>query len=186
MLFLSSHQPQISKTKEVFDCPWFRVHEETWENLSALDQEPFYRIESSNGILVLALTSDGKIILVRQFRHAIRRTTLEFPAGMVDEGESPEKAAARELHEETGYRSSQLLSLGSGHLMVNRFCAMGHLFLAQNCQLDRVTTTPGHEEVRLVSPEEFKDLVLAGEFEHIPALSLLSLTEWKTGIRLVA
>jgi ADP-ribose pyrophosphatase len=182
---VTSSYPRISKTKEVFECPWFHVHEEKWENLSDLDQEPFYRIESPNGILVLAITNDGKIILVRQFRHAIRRMTLEFPAGTIDGMESPEKAAARELHEETGYRSSRLLSLGSGHLMVNRFCAKGHLFLAQDCQLDRTAQTQGNEEVQLVSPEEFKDLVLAGEFEHIPALSLLSLAEWKAGVRLV-
>jgi ADP-ribose pyrophosphatase len=183
---VNSSYPRFSETKEVFECPWFQVHEEKWENLSDLDQEPFYRIEIPNGVLVLALTNDGKIILVRQFRHAIRRMTLEFPAGTVDEGESPEKAAARELHEETRYRSSRLLSLGSGHLMVNRFCARGHLFLAQDCQLDRTAPTQGNEEVHLASPEEFKDLVLAGEFEHIPALSLLSLVEWKAGIRLVA
>ena len=176
----------MSKTKEVFGCPWFRVHEETWDEVSGSDQQPFYRIESSDGVLVLGITNNRKIILVRQFRHAIRRTTLEFPAGAIDGLESPEKAAARELFEETGYRSSRLLFLASGHWMVNRFCSKGYLFLAQDCQLDEAGSSRGNEGVLIVSPEEFKELVLSGEFEHMPALSLLSFAEWKAGFRLVA
>ena len=69
---LASNEPRISETKEVFDCPWFHIHEEKWVNISGLDEEPFYRIESPNGVLVLATTKDEKIILVRQFRHALR------------------------------------------------------------------------------------------------------------------
>ncbi len=180
----SSH-PRISETKEVFECPWFHVHEEKWDNPSDLDQEPFYRIESSDGVLILAVTKNGEIILVRQFRPAIRRTTLEFPAGSLDGHESPEKAAARELFEETGYRSSRLVFLASGHLMVNRFCSKGHLFLAQDCELDHTNVSQRNESVLIVSPEEFKQLVLSGEFEHIPALSILSFAEWKAGFRLV-
>ena len=183
---VTSNFPQISETKDVFSCPWFHVHEEKWENVSDLDQEPFYRIESSDGVLVLALTNDGDIILVRQFRHAIRKMTLEFPAGSVDEQESPEKAAARELLEETGYRASRLVFLASGHLMVNRFGSKGYLFLARDCQLDIAASPQSNEGVLTVSPEEFKALVLSGEFEHIPALSLLSFAEWKAGLRLVA
>ncbi len=185
----ASRYPRISTTKEVFECPWFQVHEERWEDKednSGLDRQPFYRIQSFDGVLILAITNNGEIILVRQFRHAIRRTTLEFPAGSVDGQECPETAAARELFEETGYRSSRLLFLASGHLMVNRFCSKGHLFLAQDCQLDEKASPQANENVLIVSPVEFKEFVLSGEFEHIPALALLSFAEWKAGFRLVA
>lgn len=183
---VASRYPRISTTKEVFECPWFQVHEETWDEHSGLERRPFYRIESSDGVLVLGLTNNEEIILVRQFRHAIRRTTLEFPAGSVDGQERPETAAVRELFEETGYRSSRLLFLASGHLMVNRFCSKGHLFLAQDCQLDEAASSRDNEGVLIVSPKEFKELVLSGEFEHMPALALLSFAEWKAGFRLVA
>ena len=63
----TSVPPQMGMTKEVFGCPWFRVHEEAWDDFSDLDRQPFYRIESSNGVLVLALTKNEEIILVRQF-----------------------------------------------------------------------------------------------------------------------
>src|SRR5680860_1592410 len=131
MPFLTSNPPRMGTTKETFGCPWFRVHEETWDELSDLDRQPFYRIECSNGVLVLAMTRNEEFILVRQFRPALRRSTIEFPAGSIEEGESPEGAAARELLEETGYRAGSLQLLGSGHMMMNRYSARDYLFMAQ-------------------------------------------------------
>lgn len=52
---------------------------------------------------VLALTEQGNVVMVRQYRPGPERVLLEMPGGMVDAGESPEAAAARELLEETGY-----------------------------------------------------------------------------------
>lgn len=182
---LTSVPPQMGMTKEVFECPWFRVHEEVWDEVSAFDREPFYRVESSDGVLILAMTKKEEIILVRQFRHAIRRTTLEFPAGTVDGSESPEMAAVRELLEETGYRSARFVGLGSGHMMVNRFSSKGYFFLAQDCQLDNSVSLKESEEVVLVSPGQLKEIVLAGKFDQMSALSLLSLAEWTTGLRLL-
>ena len=173
--------PRMSETKEVFECPWFHVHEEKWENHSECGHEPFYRIESPNGVLVLALTTDGKIILVRQFRHAIRGTTVEFPAGSIERGETPEEAATRELLEETGYRAGTLQFLGSGHIMVNRYSARDYLFLAKQAVVAPGSPKEPQSEVLLVSLGEFKDLVASGTFAQFPALSLFCLAEWQLG-----
>ena len=61
--------------------------------------------------VILPITKEGKIILLRQFRGPFARRIIELPAGKVDEGEKPEAAAVRELEEETGYtaRSSKFL-----------------------------------------------------------------------------
>ncbi len=181
----SSH-PRVSEAKEVFECPWFHVHEEKWENPSDLDPGPFYRIESLNSVLVLALTSDGEIILVRQFRHAIRATTLEIPAGSIEGGETPEQAAERELLEETGYRAGTLRLVGNGHIMMNRYSARDFLFLAEHSVVVPRHPKEQHPDVLLLSLGEFKDLVIAGGVTQIPALSLFCLVEWKLGSRLVA
>ncbi|MCW5781757.1 MAG: NUDIX hydrolase [Nitrospirales bacterium] len=181
----TSVPPQRGMTKEVFGCPWFRVHEEGWNDFSDLDRQPFYRIESSDGVLVLAMTRNEEIILVRQFRQALRRNTIECPAGSIEDGESPEEAAARELYEETRYRAGTLRLLGSGHIMMNRYSAKDFLFMAQDCEVLSQTPEVPDQNVLLVSPQEFKRLVTSGDFEHIPALSLFSLVEWQFGLRLV-
>jgi 8-oxo-dGTP pyrophosphatase MutT (NUDIX family) len=61
-----------------------------------------------DSVAVLPVDAEGRVILVRQHRPAIGKTLLEIPAGLLDEGETPEDAALRECEEETGYRPQKL------------------------------------------------------------------------------
>jgi ADP-ribose pyrophosphatase len=62
---------------------------------------------------VLPFLEDGRVLLIRQYRHAAGGYLLEVPAGKLDPGEGPKTCAARELEEETGWRAGRLESLGS-------------------------------------------------------------------------
>jgi len=64
-------------------------------------------ITHSGSVVVLPVLADGRVLLIRQYRHAARTFLWELVAGRIDEGESPRKAAARELIEETGYRAER-------------------------------------------------------------------------------
>jgi ADP-ribose pyrophosphatase len=64
-------------------------------------------ITHSGSVVVLPVLDDGRIVLIRQYRHAARQFLWELVAGRIDEGESPRKGAARELIEETGYRAKK-------------------------------------------------------------------------------
>jgi ADP-ribose diphosphatase len=64
-------------------------------------------ITHPGSVVVLPVLPDGKIVLIRQYRHAARQYMWELVAGRIDAGESPKKAAARELIEETGYRAKK-------------------------------------------------------------------------------
>lgn len=65
-------------------------------------------VEHNGGAVLAALTDEGKMVMVRQFRKPAERVMLEVPAGKIDPGEKPEKTAKRELAEETGYRARQV------------------------------------------------------------------------------
>lgn len=70
-------------------------------------------VDAPSWVNVIPITSEGEVILVRQFRHGTQSLTLEIPGGMVDPGESPRNAAQRELREETGFDGPVWSSLGA-------------------------------------------------------------------------
>lgn len=72
----------------------------------------FSRIECTDWVNVIALTTDERVVLLRQYRVGIDRVCLEIPGGMIEPGEDPLVAAARELAEETGYTGGALELLG--------------------------------------------------------------------------
>ena len=90
---------------------------------------------------VLPVTEDGKIMLVRQYRHALSRFTLELPAGKIDRGEKdPEAAMKRELKEETGYTADQIRYLGCINPSVAYSEEVIHLYLMTGL-------TPGEQKL---------------------------------------
>lgn len=71
-----------------------------------------YALQLSDWVNIVALTPQGEVVMVRQYRHGIRDFTLEFPGGVIDLGDTPEEAALRELREETGYEVEEILPVG--------------------------------------------------------------------------
>ncbi len=72
----------------------------------------FEIVEHHGSVILLPLDEAGNLLFVRQYRHAAGEVLLELPAGSLDEGESPEACAARELREETGYAAKKLEKVG--------------------------------------------------------------------------
>ena len=169
----------------VFETPWFSVEQVSFPGIESIRHEIYYRINSPDGVLVLATTEPGDIILVKQFRPALGVYTLEFPAGAIDPGETPKQAACRELREETGFDCARMESLGTGRIMLNRHNCLLHAFFAPGA-IRAEKAAPGESiETQLVSPQEFRRLVMTGGFDQYAALALLQRVEWQLGIRLV-
>ena len=68
------------------------------------DAQPFHSLEQADYVTVLAVTSDGRVPLVEQYRPAVERVTVELPGGLREGDEDPRLTAVRELYEETGCR----------------------------------------------------------------------------------
>jgi 8-oxo-dGTP pyrophosphatase MutT (NUDIX family) len=132
-------------------------------------------LECPDWVNVVALTPQKKILVVRQYRFGMRRTTTEIPAGIMNSGETPEQAAMRELREETGYTAASWKYIGwveTNPAFLNNVC---HQWLA----LDVVkTSTPelddGEEiSVTELSLEEVRSEIDQGRMRN--SLSVLSL-----------
>src|SRR5215218_1048491 len=89
-------------------------------------------LDQPDSVMVVPLREEGTVVLVKQYRYPVGATSLEFPAGALQEGEEPEAAARRELVEELGLEPERLERLGSFHQQVNVSGQRTHVFLAQD------------------------------------------------------
>lgn len=115
---------------------------------------------------VVALTESGKIVLVRQYRTALDRVTVEIPAGKLDPGEDPLECAKRELREETGFSAKRINYLTT-IATTPGFCdEVIHIYMATGLTFDGAN--PDDDEfvnVDLVPLSELIDAVLDGKIE---------------------
>jgi ADP-ribose pyrophosphatase len=125
---------------------------------------------------------DGRIVLVRQFRHAWRQATWECPAGHAEPGESPEAAALRELAEETGYRAARLERLHAIRPSA-RQSSVFTLFLASGLASGPPAPDADEEiEVGVFTPAAVRRLLENGELIHGPSVTAVALALLRLGL----
>ena len=93
-------------------------------------------VEHVGSVIILPLNNQGGLLFVRQYRHAANLDLLELPAGTLDEGETPETCARREVREETGMAAGQLEYLGGFYLAPGYSTEYMHVFLATDLHAD--------------------------------------------------
>lgn len=121
-------------------------------------------VRHPGAVAVIALTDEGKIVLVHQYRTALEQVTVEIPAGKMEPGEDPAAAAARELMEETGYMAQRMAYLGPIAPAAGYSDELLHLYMAMG--LTFVGASPDDDEflnVDLVDLNDMVDMVLDGQ-----------------------
>jgi ADP-ribose pyrophosphatase len=165
------------------DCRVFSVHRVRARSPRTGGEHDFYTIDASDWVNVVALTPDDCVVMVRQYRHGAERVTLETPGGMVDPGETPAQAAARELLEETGYAADEIVPLGGVNPNPALFSNRLHGFLARGARRVREVRNESTEEthVELVPLAQLREEVRAGRVEHALVIAVAYLYELESG-----
>jgi ADP-ribose pyrophosphatase len=123
-------------------------------------------VRHPGGALIVPVTNDGKLVLVRQYRFAVCGRLLEFPAGTIENSERAEETVKREIEEETGYKAHKWTNLGKFPLAPGYSDEYIYAFLAQD--LEKLEHPPAQDddediEVVLMTPEELETAILQGE-----------------------
>jgi 8-oxo-dGTP pyrophosphatase MutT (NUDIX family) len=170
--------PKIRSRRTTAVSPWISIIAREVEFSRGARRELYHAVAQADYIAIVALTPEGKIPIVRQYRPALEAFSWELPAGLVDAGETPRACCRRELLEETG------LTARSIHVLAHTFPCTGRLsnrihsfFVGAGKRVSGFRPEPG-VAVKLVTPGELMRMIRAGKFAsqlHLGALMLAAL-----------
>ncbi len=138
-------------------------------------------IRHPGSVVIVPVTEDGSVLLVRQYRHAIGRQVWELPAGSLKPGETVDSAAARECHEETGLIPDRLDYLGA-HYPTPGYCdELMHFYRATGLRRPRAGDAAAHPdedediETRAFDRDQIRGMMASGEIVDLKTVGGLSL-----------
>ena len=146
----------------LFNDRWFKVRKEVCETPAGKIVDPYYVYEFPTWVGAVPVTEEGKIVMVRQYRHALGETLFEIPGGCVDDTDKDfQDAIARELLEETGYSFSTYEYLGKISPNPSTNTNLLHMFLAKGGKKVAEQLLDENEEIEVVllSIDELKILL---------------------------
>lgn len=153
---------KVLSSEYLFNDLWFKVRKEKCETPDGRIVDPYYVYDFPDWVTAVALTEDGKVILERQYRHALGTVDLEIPGGCIDDTDKdPQEAIARELMEETGYSFSSYEYLGKTSANPSTNSNIMHMFLAKGGKkIASQSLDPNEDiEISLVTIDELKQLM---------------------------
>lgn len=128
-------------------------------------------------VAMVPIDSEGRVVLVRQYRAPAEAELLEIPAGSIDVGEAPEQAAQRELQEEIGARAATLRRLGGFYSAPGYCTEFIHVFLCEGLSESRLQADADEQiEVERLSRDEALAQIAAGRIRD--AKSIAGLLLW--------
>jgi len=166
-------------SRRIAEYPILHVREDRYRFEPTGAESRFVVCDSLDWVLVIATTDEGQLVLVRQYRHGVRGVVLEVPGGVLDAGESPEAAAARELREETGFMPDRVRYVGK--MLPNPAINSAHLHVvvAEGCRrVGEPHPDPFEQiEVTLHPLAEVPAMIRRGEINHALVIAAFALAD---------
>ncbi len=158
---------KVLEEEDVSPSSWYVVKRHTVALPNGKVVADYYVSVVPDIAMVLPITREGKIVLVRQYKHGVREVITELPGGMAKPGQSVEEAALAELEEETGIRTTlqNLQPLGKLANSSTKSNSVTQCFLAAGLEFNSRQSLDDTEEIEILlrTPEEAIQMVLGGE-----------------------
>jgi 8-oxo-dGTP pyrophosphatase MutT (NUDIX family) len=160
--YLASMKWKTLSSEYLINDQWFKVRKEKCITPQGKIVDPYYVYEFSTWVGALPVTEDGKIVMVRQYRHALGEECIEIPGGCVDDTDKDlEAAISREVLEETGYSFSSIEYLGRISPNPSTNSNLLHMYLARGGKKTAQQKLDGNEDIEVMelSIDELKQLL---------------------------
>jgi len=176
---------KIRSSKLAFDNPWFKVRQDVVELPNGKVIDDYFMWQDNDVAQIVPITSNGKFILERQYKHAVGEFMIEFPAGYFNDKEIPEEAAKRELLEETGFSSDEIEFIGKLNHNPTKEIGCLYVFLAPNAQKthDQELDVTENIELVLLSAEDILQKISSQEIWATGTISCFFLALNKLGYK---
>ena len=172
---------KLLNSEYLVDAPWLKVAKETCELPNGKVIDDFYTLWQPDWVLILARTTEGKWVMTEQYRHGTGKIALEFPAGIIDKGETPEQAALRELQEEVAFRGTpdKVTYLGAYPVNPDRHRGKFHVVFIDGVVKGGITHFDSTEDIEslLLSDEDLQKKMADGSFNH--PLQIAGYFKWR-------
>ena len=154
---------QIINSESVFNGKMFNINRDKVK-LPTGQEQTRETLLHPGAVVILPKLEDSRLVLIKQYRHSVKKEIIEFPAGTLEKSEEITSCALRELREETGYGAKQIVSIGS-YYPAPGFCnEIQHFFYADGLYQDKLESDEDEIiEVVYYSVEEFESLIRANE-----------------------
>jgi 8-oxo-dGTP pyrophosphatase MutT (NUDIX family) len=163
----------VLDSQRLYASPWITVREDRVIQPDGLIGT-FGVVEMTPGVSILPLGEDGTVYLVRVFRYTLGRDSIETAAGGIEDGESPEETAHRELREELGIEAREIIPLGIVDQLTENVVSPDHLFLARGLTFVAPNHEPTERITRIAVPlEQALQWALDGTISHAASTTLI-------------
>jgi ADP-ribose pyrophosphatase len=133
-------------------------------------------VEHNGGVIILGITNEGKIPMIRQYRKPAKQIMFELPAGKLEKDEDPGEAALREFKEETGYSAESIRHISSFYPTVGYSEEVLHLYFAEDLTAGQTDFDENESiEIEEYLPETLYELIATGEINDGKTLLALLL-----------
>ena len=176
---------KVLESEKIIDNKWIVVEKQKCDVGDNKIIEDYYIVKKKDYVIIV-VEDEGSILFLKQYRHGIGEIILNLPMGLIDEAETPESTAKRELMEETGYHADELIFIGEFFLAPSYINSKAHVFYARGAKKKQEIEIPdiGEKDAILlkISKSELKKLLDKNEIKAMSAITALTMTDKKIGL----